>query len=54
MSERIIFVYKKNIRDHDILYSFKIILQEYFHKITSKMQEVYINIYQYLLSKINY
>ena len=42
------------MRDHDILYSFKIILQKYFHKIILEIQEIHINIYQYLLLKINY
>ena len=42
------------MRDHDILYSFKIILQEYSRKIILKIQEVHVNIYQYLLSKVDY
>ena len=42
------------MRDHDILYSSKTILQEYSRKITFKMQEIHINIYQYLLSKVDH
>ena len=50
-SERTIHAYKKNMRDHDTLYSPKAILQEHPRKITLEMQEVRVNIYQRSLSK---
>ena len=54
MSERTIHAYKKNMRDHDTLYSPKAILQEHPRKITLEMQEVRVNIYQCLLSKADH
>ena len=54
MFEWFIYIYKKNIKNHDILYFSKIILQEYSHKITLEMQEIHVNIYQCLLSKADH
>ena len=60
--------YLKSIKTHDnllelekinfIIYFSKIhyvhVEERYLRKITFEMQEIYINIYQYLLSKINH
>ena len=50
MSERTIHAYKKNMKDHDTLYSSNTILQGRPHKITPEMQELRVNIYRRLLS----
>jgi transposase len=54
VSERIIYAYKKNMRDHGILCSLKTVLQGRSRKITPEMQEVRVNIYQCLLSKADH
>jgi transposase len=53
VSERTIRAYKKNLRDHGILYPPKTVPQGRPRKITPEMQEVRVITYQHLLSKAN-